>query len=277
MGIILFSFFILKNGIQIFQYNGNKIQFFYEAPYYFKIDEKEPFDLGITYSIYKNPEELKNNLNSLKAKYIKNIRKYESDMINLITGYYLPDTLKYSSIKVFVPENDVEIVLTLLNSIDFSGFMTPYDIHIETIQGFFSISENPKYYVNIPPDVRSKDYVSFRIFMKYLENKGVKVLYSKFGKCIPFFINIKDKYEAINLFKENIDNKELEKAREDFFKDYTEMKEDEVLMNLFLSISGLNRWNFLTEWEEKIKKVKVEDIIILKFRFSTGGLLWGQS
>lgn len=277
MGIIIISFYILKNGIEIFQYKGKEIIIFFEAPYYFKIDQKVPFDLGITCSRYKSIDELKEDINSLNIIYIKKIVKYEYDMINLITGYYLPDTLRYSSIKVFVPQSDLEIVITFLNSVDFLNYSPVYDINIEPVQGFFTTSKNPEYYVNIPPDVNSNDYIYFRIFIKYLENKGLKVMYSKLGKYVPFFINIKNEYEARCLFKQYIDNKEFEKAKDDFLKEYNKIKEDEVLLNLFLSISGLNRWNFLVEWEEKIKKVNVEDIEILKSRYSSGGLLWGQS
>ncbi len=275
MGIVFISYIILKNGIEVFQYNEKEILVIFESPYFLKIDKNEEFDLGLTYLRLKDTKDLTKIKEKLNLKYVKNIKKSQFDIVNILSGYYLPETLSYSSVKFFIPEKDSEII-NILEKISFNNFKGLYEIDLQPVQGFFFDSESIEWYLNIPPDVNSNDYIVFRIFMKYLENIQIPVRYSRFGKKIPFFIKLKSKDEVIKIFKEGIELKDFKNALNDFYKEYKEIKNDEILLNIFLSVSGLNRWNFFEEWERRIKKVNINDIENFKFKYISGGIFLSE-
>jgi len=273
MGIII-SFIILKNGIQVFPYNGKEIIVFYESPYFFKIDGNEEFDLGITYKKFRDFKEFECS-NDLNVKFYFKIEKSDFDIVNLVKGYYLPETLNYTSIKIFIPKKDIEKYIKKLECIDFKGLNFFYDINIKPVAGIFYDGSNPDEYINIPPDVNSYDYVKFRVLMKIIERRGFKVKYSRFGKRLPFFIKLNG-HKIEDVFKD-IKDEEINVGEKEFMKEYMKMKKDEVLSNLFLSISGIDRWKFLEEWEDIIKSIKTEEIESFIQIYKSSGIIWGQS
>ncbi len=277
MGIIILSQIILKNGIQVFPYKGKEIIVFYESPYFFSIDDNEEFDLGITYRKIEKIEDFENVTKNFNIMKKKEIIKSEYDIVNIVTGYYLPETLSYSSIILFVPQKELDRVLRILNKLDYENIGMVYNLDIKIIQGFFVISDTFNTYINIPPDIKSRDYISFRILMKYLDNKGIKVRYSRFGKKVPFFINAKRKEAIFEIFNKEIDIREFKVAKDRFLKEHEKVKNDYVLLNLFISVSGINRLNLFEEWEKMIKEINVEDVNEIMSRYTNGGIFFDFS